>query len=508
MKTLMSFDELSRALGTSQQSFRRTRLFTGEGKQDPVGFANRGFSSVSIDSRNTLPGALFVALKGAAHDGHRFVEAAFKAGASGAMVACSALENPEFGLTALAQRFNKVLIAVPDTLKGLQNAAAAYLKQFSNLLRVGITGSSGKTTTKEIAAAIIGQEKQVVMNKGNLNSETGLPLSVFDVRAHHEVGIFEAGMNRRGEIAELAAVLNPCVALITNVGSAHIGILGSREAIAEEKKKIFSEFTGSNIALIPEHDDYRDFLAEGVRGKVSFYGEKSFPGFGGMRNLGLDGTEILWDGQRIRFALPGRHIMGDVSAAIAIAREIPVSAEAIRKGLESVKPMFGRGEILRGRTTVIRDCINANPESLAGSIEFCESLDWPGRRVYVIGEMLELGENSRKAHERIGALLSKSKADMVYFYGKETAISAEVFNTAVETGAVSGAEAAAVKNASRCFHTSDMEELSRSLDAYVRSGDLVLLKGSKGCALWKLSGILTGNKADEAVSRLSYNEVS
>ena len=479
MENLMSFGELSQILGA--------RLFFWEGKQ------GEGFSSVSIDSRTTLPGALFVALKGVVQDGHCFVDAAFRAGATGALVAFSALENPVLGLSGLAQKYNKVLVAVEDTLKGLQNAAAAYLKQFSNLVRVGITGSTGKTTTKEIAVAIIGREKNVVMNKGNLNSETGLPLSVFDVRRHHEVGIFEAGMNRKGEIAELARVLNPDVALITNIGSAHIGILGSKQVIAEEKKKIFSEFSGNNTALIPADDEYKDFLAQNVNGKLSFYGEKSFAELGEIQNRGLEGTGILWDGQWIRFALPGRHIVSDVLAAIAIAREIPVSGEAIRGGLESVKPMFGRDEVLYGRTTVIRDCINANPESMERALEFCESLDWPGRRVYVIGEMLEMGESSVQAHEKIGGLLAKSKADMVYFYGKETAAAAEVFKSS---------------GSSRCFHTCDMAELSRSLDAYVHSGDLVLLKGSKGCELWKLSGMLTGNSRDQAVSNLSYDEVS
>ena len=472
MENLMSFSGLSDALGA--------RLFAGEGKQRD--FLSGGFSSVSIDSRDVSSGALFVALRGAAQDGHNFVDAAFRAGASAALVSFSALEDPALGLPALVQRWNRILVVVEDTLKGLQNAARAYLKQFSKLVRIGITGSAGKTTTKEIAAAIIGQEKSVIMNKGNLNSETGLPLSVFDVRSNHEVGIFEAGMNRRGEIAELAKVLNPELALITNIGSAHIGILGSRDAIAEEKKKIFSEFTGNNTALIPMEDDYRDFLAKGVRGRTVFYGTSSLSSLGAVKDLGLEGTGIVWEGQALRFGLPGKVNMKNALAAAALALELPVSPLSVRRGLESVKPLFGRGEILRGRTTVIRDCYNSNPESAAAVLDFCDSVEWQGRKVYVMGSMLELGELTAGAHAALGRRLSVCKTDMVFLFGNEIRSALEALEEAKKQGGPS------------FFHTCDMEELSGALDNYIRNGDLVLLKGSRGCALETLSGILLGDK--------------
>jgi len=470
-ESLMSFSNLSQAVGAS--------LFAGEGKQVTRG---EGFSSVAIDSRAVRPGALFVALRGSALDGHNFVEAAFEAGASAAMVAASAMQNPDLALAKLAKKWDRVLIAVEETLKALQNAAGAYLKQFSNLVRIGITGSSGKTTTKEIAAAIIGQEKSVVMNKGNLNSETGLPLSVFDVRAHHQIGIFEAGMNRPGEIAELAAVLDPSLALITNIGSAHIGILGSRKAIAEEKKKIFSRFTGvgENTALIPESDDYRDFLAEGVNGRVVFYGPSSLNSLGGIRDMGLHGTEIIWEGEGARFSLPGKFNLANALAAAALALEMRVSGASIRRGLESVKPLFGRGEILYGRTTVIRDCYNANPESAEEALEFCDSLEWPGRKIYIMGSMLELGDSSEKAHADIGRRLLSCKAGAVFLFGEETQAAAEI-----------------LKKEGRdllFLYTKDRDELSAAVDGCVKSGDLVLLKGSRGCELETLTGMLLGGK--------------
>ena len=458
---LLEFAALSRSLGAELFSF------TSSGCS--------GFSSVSIDSRTAREGSLFVALSGSASDGHSFVEAAFDAGACAAMVESSKLASGD--LINLAKSRGKNLFAVDNTLRALQDSARIYLEQFPRLLKIGITGSSGKTTTKEITAAVIGGEKNTVMNQGNLNSETGLPLSVFNVRSCHEAGVFELGMNRRGEIAELAAVLKPNIALVTNIGSAHIGILGSKGAIAEEKKNIFSRFTGSEIALIPEDDEYRDFLAGGVPGAVRFYGPNSFAELQEITDLGLAGSELRWSGERVHFALPGRHNLADALAALAIAREIPVGAAAVKRGLESVRPLFGRGEILHGRTTVIRDCYNANPESMERALDFCDSLDWQGRRVYVVADMLELGDDSRAAHERVGRRLAASGADRVFLFGKEMAA------------------ALPFMNGTPFFHSSGMDELSRALDAYVQNGDMVLLKGSRGCALERLSDMLLGGKS-------------
>jgi UDP-N-acetylmuramoyl-tripeptide--D-alanyl-D-alanine ligase len=435
------------------------------------------------------PGALFVALKGTVQDGHRYVEAAFKAGAAAALVARSCFEDPGYALGESAQKAGGLLLVVEDPLRGLQDAAAAYLDRFPKLLRIGITGSSGKTTTKEIAAAMIGREKAVVLNPGNLNSETGLPLAVFGVRPCHTVGIFEMGMNRKGEIGELAAVLKPRIALVTNIGSAHIGMFGSKEAIAREKKDIFSRFSGTETALIPEDEAYRDFLAADIRGTVRFYGPRGFAELGEVRDRGLEGTDIIWDGAAVRFSLPGAYNLGNALAAAAIAREVPVSAAAIREGLALTKPLFGRNEILKGAVTVIRDCYNANPESAEAAVALCDGLSWPGRRVYVIGSMLELGDRSGEAHERLGRILAASRADRIYLYGKETRAAAEVLE---RTFSQASAQASAQVSAKAYFYTGSMEELSRSVGEYIRPGDLVLLKGSRGCALEKLTGVLTG----------------
>ncbi|MDR1839381.1 MAG: UDP-N-acetylmuramoyl-tripeptide--D-alanyl-D-alanine ligase [Treponema sp.] len=459
---IMGFNELSDSIGARLVSFSQYS----------------GFSSVAIDSRNVKEGGLFFAMGGAKCDGHSFVGAAFDAGARAAVVESAKVEN--FDLVNTAKKAGKDLIVVSSTRKSLQDSARVYLEKFPNLLKIGITGSSGKTTTKEIAAAIISNEKNTVINKGNLNSETGLPLSVFDVRPHHEAGIFELGMNRRGEISEITFVLKPNIALVTNIGTAHIEYFGSKPEILKEKKCIFNFLSDNDVALIPKNDEYAHELADGVNAKVIFYGEDSFDELEQTRSLGLEGTQIIWAGEEIHFALPGKHSMEDALAAIAIAKEVPVSAGTIKKGLESVKPLFGRLEILKGRTTVIRDCYNANLESMAKSIEFCDSLEWVGRKAYVIGDMLELGENSYSFHARLGELLAESKADNIFLFGVETAAAAQSL----------------ASKGMNFFHTADIKELSAAIDSYVQTGDLVLLKGSRGCALERLTEMLTGGIND------------
>lgn len=439
--------------------------------------ADIGFTSVTIDSRAVAPGALFVAMLGSERDGHDFLPAAFAAGARTALVCESRMAMS----LAAAEKAGAVLVAVPDTLKGLQAAAAAYLDRFPSLIKVGITGSSGKTTTKELAAAMIAKEKSVVMNMGNLNSETGLPLSVFSVRSGHEVGVFELGMNRRGEIAELTAVLRPSIALITNVGTAHIGILGTKDAIAEEKKELFSRFSGTELAFVPEDDTYAGFLSSGVRGTVRAFGLRSLPSFGGARNLGLEGTEVVWEGVPSILPLPGVHNLKNALAAAAVAESVGVSGVHIRAALSEARPLFGRAEIFRGRVTVIRDCYNANPEAMEAAIDFCDSVEWPGRRVYVIGQMLELGELSESEHSRLGERLAVSKADIVYLFGSATEAAAE-----------------AVGKRKKVVRCDDMPALSAALGSDSSSGDLVLLKGSRGTALERLTDLFVPREEADA----------
>ena len=194
------------------------------------------FTSVATDSRNVVSGSLFVPLIGENQDGHRYIPQGIEKGASLVFVCRENYKKDAALYEKMAADHSSVaLVTVENTLHALQAAAAAYVERFPNLIRCAVTGSSGKTTTKEIAVAVLSRKFKVISNKGNLNSETGLPLSVFEIRDEHELGLFEMGMNRKNEIGEIAAVLKPEYGIVTNIGTAHIGILGSRQAIAEER---------------------------------------------------------------------------------------------------------------------------------------------------------------------------------------------------------------------------------------------------------------------------------
>jgi UDP-N-acetylmuramoyl-tripeptide--D-alanyl-D-alanine ligase len=279
------------------------------------------------------------------------------------------------------------------------------------------------------------------------------------------------GMNRKGEIAELAAVLSPDIALVTNTGRAHVGMIGSERGVALEKKAIFSCFTGKELALLPEDGVFSDLLAEGVNGRIGYFGKESLKKskkFGGAESRGLFGSRVVWDGESVDFPLPGEHNLLNALAAAAIAEAVGVSGTAVRAGLAGAKPLFGRGEIITGEFTVVRDCYNANPEAMEKAISLCDDADWSGRRVYVIGSMLELGGGTQAVHEALGERLAASRADLVFLFGEETK------DTYIK-----------LKDAENkfVFHTNDIDELKSRLRGSAKAGDMILLKGSRLCAL-------------------------
>jgi UDP-N-acetylmuramoyl-tripeptide--D-alanyl-D-alanine ligase len=430
----------------------------------------RGFSSVSTDSRKVLPGSLFVPLMGEKQDGHAYIAKSLEAGAAVVFVDAQHGDGSARLFCEMGKKYGASFIVVENTLHALQDAARYYVSLFPKLLKIGITGSSGKTTTKEIVASIFSRKYAVVMNEGNLNSETGLPLSVFRIRKNHEVGIFEMGMNRKEEIREIALVLSPSLALITNIGTAHIGILGTQHAIAEEKKSIFAFFDDQCTGFIPEDDDWRAFLSDVRAGTIKTFGTKTTEGFTGADNLGIDGTLIHYDGLDIRFGLPGPYNLKNALGAIALARYAGFSPDEIKDGLESVKPLFGRAEIFRGEKTVMLDCYNANPDSMESALAFCRSIEWRGKKLYVLASMLELGAESAEAHRSICRLAAHSGADRVFLFGDEMVDAGHSVEwNGVEVG----------------FYSS-IEDLSCALSGAACAGDFVFIKGSRGMALERL----------------------
>lgn len=449
-----------------------------------IGFARAeglfSFTSVTTDSREVEPGSLFVPLIGERQDGHKYIPDALNAGASVIFVTKSVYEsNHKYFMGLASENLDRTFIAVENNMAALQNAARAYVQKFPNLIKIGITGSSGKTTTKEILAALLRQKYNVIATKGNFNSETGLPLSVFNIRAEHEVGVFEMGMNRENEIGEIARVLAPNYAIITNIGTAHIGILGSRENIAKEKRKIFSYIKADGAAFVPDEDDFANFISEGVKGKVVRFGKEipeSESGVSFVSNDGLEGIRFAVDGIETRLALPGMHNYTNALACVACAKVLGLDAKQICAGIESIKGVAGRSRAVAINTKVnskgeskkvmlMYDCYNANPDSMEKALNLCGSLEIKGRMIFVLGDMKELGLKSAEEHSRIGALATLSKPNLIVFVGPEME---------------NGAKAAKLSGFSniRYFSYADVDAISAFILDYARDDDFILLKAS------------------------------
>ena len=446
------------------------------------------FSSVATDSRNVKAGSLFVPIVGEVQDGHIYIRSAVEKGATVVL----AVEENWNALPDADKYFasnNACIVFVKDTIHAFQAAAAAYVRKFPNLIKIGITGSNGKTTTKEIAAAIFSQKYKVIATEGNFNSETGLPISVFNIRKEHEVGIFEMGMNRVDEIGELASVLCPSFAIITNIGTAHIGILGSKDNIAEEKKKIFSKFKDDScVGFVPASDEYASFLADVPVGTVRRFGITEQKNITDVHFDGIEGTSFKYCGVPVKFPLSGEYNFSNMLAVVALAETLSVPADAVRKGIESVKPLFGRSRVLRGSFVIVQDCYNANAESMAESIRFyggSASSSVGSKKIFVLGDMLELGDASAETHAKTGELAASEKPYAVFFVGKEMAKAYEAARAYCEKNGLDV----------RLFSEPDTSDaavqgVTDKVLSLVSDGDLVLVKGSRGLRLERVASVL------------------
>jgi UDP-N-acetylmuramoyl-tripeptide--D-alanyl-D-alanine ligase len=435
--------------------------------------AGRAVERVIIDSRQAGPGALFVPLPGSRTDGHEHLLDALARGAAAVLVERRRWRRLAAVVGAEARQRGASVILVARPLAALQDLARFHLRRLKAVHRVGVTGSNGKTTTKELIAGMLAREAPTAAAAGNLNSDIGLPLASFQVGPQHRFAVFEMGINRRGEMDLLAGIARPEAVLITNIGTAHIGPLGSQEGIAREKKRAFRGFNGRQKAFLFEGEPYYRYLARGVRGQVIPFGPKSTPGFEGSEDLGLDGTLIHWEGLRIRFPLFGRHNLLNALGAITLAVELGAARESVRGALEAAAPLEGRSQILRGPgPTVIQDCYNANPESMRRLLEFVKPLSWQGRKIAVLGSMLELGEATHEEHRRIGAEAARAGFDCLLLFGDEMAGAYEELRRSGFSGYAEW--------------TADFASLRQQLRNLARPEDLVVLKGSRGMELERL----------------------
>jgi len=421
-------------------------------------------TSVSTDSRQVAPGELFVPLKGERFDGHDFIQAAASRGVSVFLVEEGWLAEHRLPEGACA-------VAVPDTLKGLGDLAAWHRRRF-NIKVVAVTGSNGKTTTKEMLAGILSQTGPGLKTEGNLNNLIGLPLTLFRLTGRERWAVVEIGMSEFGEIDRLAEIAKPQVGIITNAFPAHLETLGSVEGVARAKGELFLRLTEGAVAVYnvddplvsacPTHSDVTR-LTFGLRGA-----EVSSASITSLGKKGESFTLRLPDGEeQVVLNAFGRHNVYNALAAAAAAHALGVPGEVIRQGLEEFTPYDKRFQLEEvAGVTLIDDSYNANPASMAAALATLKELGGEGRLVAVLGDMLELGLGTEDAHRELGRLAA-SHVQRLYLLGE---LAGEIAKGALEAGLP----------AAEILHARDHDELSRELTAWVKPGDCVLFKGSRG----------------------------
>lgn len=455
----------------------------------PEGF----FSGVSTDTRTIKAGELFIALKGENFDGHEFVEKAIEKGASGAIV-----NRGRGGVTPPLQKF---IIEVEDTLKALGDIAMLWREKHP-IPVVAITGSNGKTTTKEMVTLILSQKYRVLKTEGNLNNLIGLPLTVLKIDDSHDLAVLELGMNTFGEITRLSEICKPDIALITNVGSGHLEGLGSIEGVAKAKGEILKSLKPDGTFVVNADDPYIKDIAKGWKGNLVSFGIDSAGA--DVKTLFTDYSCCYGSGVTVSMNVKGKpltaklmglgqHNVYNASAAAAVGVAVGIGHEDIRKGLEGWRPFKGRFELhrLENGVNLIDDTYNANPNSVAMALKTLADVKGAGRGIAILGDMLELGVYAEEAHYETGKKAAATGVDFLFLMGPLSSV-----NTA--RGARDGG-----MDEGRIVICSDYKDVSGHVNPMLKGGDWVLVKGSRGMAMEKVVEtikypILPGSRTKES----------
>ena len=441
-----------------------------------IGSPPRDVEGVGIDSRKFPAGALFVAIKGDQFDGHDFIAAAARSGAAAAVVSsdrAAALSSPPLPL-----------LAVPDTLPALGAIARFHRLRF-DLPVVAVTGSNGKTTTREMIAAILAKRGRTLKTEGNLNNEIGVPLTLFGLDGSHEAAVIELGMSNPGEIARLADIARPQVGVVTNAGAAHLEGLGSIDGVADAKAELYAGLPPSGVAVANADDPRMLKRAQASGRRVLTFAS------GRQRRGDVVALEILEHGpEGLRFllgignrelevelALVGAHNAANAAAAAAAAVALGCTDREIVAGLRDVRPVGRRLRVerLASGLRLIDDCYNANPLSMEAALRTLSDLaaSGGGRPVAVLGDMLELGAFEAEAHAALGAEAARAGVALLAAFGPRSRATAE-------------AAAAAGLPADSIFHTEDVDALVGWARERLRPTDVLLVKASRGMKLERL----------------------
>lgn len=416
---------------------------------------------ISLDSRQIKPGEIFLALKGQKFDGHSFVLPALKKGAAGVIVT-------RWDKKILAQA--PFLIQVKDTLKALQSMAAFFRERISSPL-VAITGSNGKTTTKEMTAWLLSARYLTYKNPGNFNNQIGLPISLLDFHPKkHQVGVFELGMNHLGEIKNLAAILKPQIGVVTNVGPVHLAYLKTVDRVAQAKAELVEALGEKDFAVLNADDPRVKKMRKLTRAKIITFGlaPNAEVKAEEIKEEAGEKTEftLIYQQERIKctLSLLGRYNVMNALGAISVALVLKVDLEKIKEKLASFSPPASRMEIIeRAGVVILNDSYNANPCSMRAALGVLDRFKGK-RKIAVLGEMLELGEESEFWHREIGRFINQTRIGVILTKGKKAAlINEEIKNKGKET-----------------FSYLTSHFLRQRLRKIISPGDVVLIKGSRG----------------------------
>ncbi|UYN91522.1 MAG: UDP-N-acetylmuramoyl-tripeptide--D-alanyl-D-alanine ligase [Anaerolineales bacterium] len=449
----------------------------------PAAAEQLALSGAVHDSREAKPDSLFVALHGEHVDGHDYAQAAFANGAAAALV-----ERPLDGIAALDLRGGQqpaagfapvtpLCIVVDDGLLALQQAARFWRRKLSDLRVVGITGSVGKTTTKELTADVLGQRYRTFKSAGNYNNEIGLPLSVLSITPDTERAVLEMGFYVIGEIALLADIAVPEIGVVTNIGTVHASRAGSQEAIYQGKAELVKNLSSEGVAILNYDDPFVKRMAEETKARVFFYGLDPVADLWAdeIEGLGLDGVRfrLHYQGETLHVRIPliGRHSVHTAlrAAAVGVIEGLDWGAiiSGLRMGNAQLRLMAVPG---RNGSLLLDDTYNASPESTVAALNLLSELE--GRKVAVLGDMLELGQYEEQGHRVVGNLAARV-ADVLVTVGPRA-------HTIAETARVAGLQASMV---------SEFENTETAL-AYLKdalkAGDVVLVKGSRGVHMDKI----------------------
>ncbi len=438
--------------------------FTGGGAIQPYDDFEVG--GVSTDSRLVKNGDVFVALEGENYNGHDFCQVAVQKGAKALVVSNLPQPLPD----------SVVVIKVKNTLKAYQDIAACHRSKF-NLPVVAVTGSAGKTSTKDIIAAALSESKNVLKSQGNHNNEIGLPLTLLDLTPQHQVLVVELGMRGLGQIRELAEIARPDIAVVTNVGQTHIELLGSQENIVAAKRELVESLSDSGTAILNGDDTYVREMASATKARKLFYGlgESADITAKNIKREGLTtvfccANKISGQEYEVRLPLLGEHNVYNALAAIAVTTVLKIDKDIMLSGLATTVLSGMRQEVSEaGGLLLVNDAYNANPAAMCAAAKMLNNM--PGKRkVMILGDMLELGDMSDEAHRAVGREIVRQGIDMVVTVGDKSAL---ISRESAEQGV-------------RSWHFAEKTPVLPLLEEILQPGDTVLFKGSRGMRMEEL----------------------